>query len=151
MAVTEIKAGEIIHNIGDIVECDYGIHPTGETSGFRHAIICDIDDAGRVFAVPVIRNFLEYDSKRFLPFQKDEDAIYTVPNVNGGTALIDEGKRIVPQRIIRVVGFCLPQFLNKLLNALPGAVYFYADKEEQEDFDISDFEFEDLPDLDDNL
>ena len=53
--------------IGDIVDCNYGSHLKNEISGGHvHSIICDIDENGLVYAVPITKEQLEGDETRYL-------------------------------------------------------------------------------------
>lgn len=111
--------------VGDIVDCNYGSHVNGEISGGHvHSIVCDIDDNGMVYAVPITKSILEGDGTRYLAFKANFDVEYTNPKYTGGTVLLKMGKYIHQQRFGEVVGHALPDFFVKVLNALPTAVDF---------------------------
>lgn len=113
--------------IGDIVDCNYGSHLKNEISGGHvHSVICDIDDNGTVYAVPITKASLEDDAAKYLPFLANVDVRYNNSRYTGGTALLKMGKYIHPLRVNAVVGHALPEFFGKLLMALPTTVDFSA-------------------------
>ena len=69
-------------SIGDVVECNYGFHLKGEISGRHvHSIVCNIDDDGMVYVLPITKDILKCDETRFLPFSVNLDVEYlTISN-----------------------------------------------------------------------
>lgn len=113
--------------IGDIVECNYGSHLKNEISGGHvHSVICDIDDNGTVYAVPITRASLKGDATKYLPFLANVGVKYNDSRYTGGTALLKRGRYIHHLRVNAVVGHALPEFFGKLLMALPTTVDFSA-------------------------
>lgn len=106
--------------IGDIVDCNYGSHLKNEISGGHvHSVICDIDDNGTLYAVPISKESLEGDAAKYLPFLANVDVTYHDAKYTGGTALLKKGRYISHLRVNAVVGHALPEFFGKLLTALP--------------------------------
>lgn len=113
--------------IGDIVDCNYGSHLKNEISGGHvHSVICDIDDNGTVYAVPITKASIEGDAAKYLPFLANVDVKYNDSRYTGGTALLKMGRYIHHLRVNAVVGHALPEFFGKLLMALPTTVDFSA-------------------------
>lgn len=111
--------------VGDIVDCNYGSHLKGEVSGGHiHSVICDIDENGMIYAVPITKAKFEGDETRFLQFIENTDVKYNDDRFTGGTVLLKMGRYIHPLRITGVVGHALPKFLHKILIALPKTVDF---------------------------
>ena len=112
-------------SIGDVVDCNYGSHLKGEiTGGHVHSIICDIDDDGMVYVLPITKATLEGDESRFLPFSANLDVEYTDARYTGGTILLKMGRYVHHQRFGEVVGHALPEFFGKVLTALSSAANF---------------------------
>ena len=113
--------------IGDIVDCNYGSHLKNEISGGHvHSVICDIDDNGTVYAVPITKASIEGDAAKYLPFLANVDVKYNDSRYTNGTALLKMGRYIHRLRVNAVVGHALPEFFGKLLMALPTTVDFSA-------------------------
>lgn len=120
-------------SIGDIVVCNYGNHLSGEISGGHvHAVVCDIDEDGTLYAAPITKAKLEGNRLKYLPFEANLDVDYTVSRYTGGTILLKKGGYIRPERIQEVVGKVRPELFEKLLAVLPDTVRFshngYAEK-----------------------
>ena len=112
-------------SIGDIVVCNYGNHLSGEISGSHvHAIVCDIDEEGVFYALPITKAKMEKNIKKYLPFEANLDVDYLASKYNGGTVLLKKGGYIRPERIQYVVGKARPKFFEKLLEILPNTVSF---------------------------
>lgn len=106
-------------SIGDIVDCNYGSHIKGEISGGHvHSVVCDIDDDGMVYILPITKAIREGDETRFLTFTAGLDAEYTDIRFTGGTILLKMGRYVHQQRFGEVVGHVLPEFFSKILTAL---------------------------------
>jgi len=120
--------------IGDIVVCNYGNHPNGEISGgYVHAIVCDIDEEGMIYAVPITKIKFNEVPNKYLPFENKSDVFYTEPNLTGGTLLLKRGAYISSQRIWKTVGTARTEFFDKLLKTLPETVCFSHYDMENED------------------
>ena len=120
-------------SVGDVVVCNYGNHLSGEISGGHvHAIVCDVDEEGMIYAAPITKAKLDGDLQKYLPFEAKVDVDYTVSRYTGGTVLLKKGGYIRPERIQDVVGTARPEFFNKLLAILPTTIQFshddYAEK-----------------------
>lgn len=120
-------------SVGDVVVCNYGNHLSGEISGGHvHAIVCDVDEEGMIYAAPITKAKLDGDLQKYLPFKAKVDVDYTVSRYTGGTVLLKKGGYIRPERIQDVVGTARPEFFNKLLAILPTTIQFshddYAEK-----------------------
>lgn len=112
-------------SIGDVVDCNYGSHLKGEiTGGHVHSIVCDIDNDGMVYVLPITKARLEGDETRFLPFSANLDVEYTDTRYTGGTVLLKMGRYVHHQRFGEVVGHVLPEFFGKVLTALSTTVNF---------------------------
>lgn len=112
-------------SIGDVVDCNYGSHLKGEiTGGHIHSIVCDIDNDGMVYVLPITKATLEGDETRFLPFSANLDVEYTDTRYTGGTVLLKMGRYVHHQRFGEVVGHVLPEFFGKVLTALSTTVNF---------------------------
>jgi len=111
--------------IGDIVDFSYGAHLKNEISGGHvHSIICDIDESGLVYAVPIVKGQREGDETRYLRIAAKIDAEYNNARFTGGTVLLKMGRYMNPIRARKVIGHVLPEFFHKLLMALPTTVDF---------------------------
>ncbi len=120
--------------VGDIVDCNYGSHLKNEISGGHvHSVICDIDENGLVYAVPITKAQLEGDETRYLQFAANIDVEYNDARFTGGTVLLKMGRYIHPLRASNVVGHALPEFFHKLLMALPTTVDFSSKYNNYED------------------
>ena len=63
--------------VGDVVDCNYGFHLTGETNG-KHieAIVCDISDNGMPYLVPLVNVNSDVDTYSHLIFKAQKDITY---------------------------------------------------------------------------
>lgn len=112
-------------SIGDVVDCNYGSHLKGEiTGGHVNSIVCDIDNDGMVYVLPITKATIEGDETRFLPFSANLDVEYTDTRYTGGTVLLKMGRYVHHQRFGEVVGHVLPEFFGKVLTALSTTVNF---------------------------
>lgn len=111
--------------VGDIVDCNYGSHLKKEISGGHvHSIICDIDENGMLYVVPITKDKLYGEPEIYLPFSRDVDVTYSDSKFMGGTVLLKMGRYINNLRVRYVVGHVLPDFFNSLLKSLPSTVDF---------------------------
>lgn len=116
--------------VGDIVDCKFGTHVDGEISGGHvHSIVCDIDDDGMVYVLPITKLQLENDVNKYLPFTAGIDVIYRDPNKyqNGGTVLLKMGKYVRPERINELVATTTLEFFYKVLGSLSTIYQFTVD------------------------
>lgn len=112
-------------SIGDVVDCNYGFHMNGEISGGHvHSIICNIDNDGMVYVLPITKTKLKGDETRFLPFSTNLDVEYINTRYIGGTVLLRMGRYVHRQRFGEVVGHVLPEFFGKVLAALSTTAKF---------------------------
>lgn len=111
--------------VGDIVDCNYGSHLKGEVSGGHiHSIICDIDENGMIYVVPITKAKLEGDETRYLQFIENTDVKYNDDRFTGGTIFLKMGRYIHPLRVTEVVGHALPEFFHRILITLSKTVDF---------------------------
>ena len=116
---------QIKFKIGDVVACDYGNHHSGEVSGVHvHAVVCDIDDEGLVYAAPITKARIGGNPQKYMRFEAKTDVDYIESKFAGGTVLLRKGGYIRPERIQSVVGVARPDFFQKLLAVLPKAINF---------------------------
>lgn len=112
-------------SIGDVVECNYGFHLKGEISGRHvHSIVCNIDDDGMVYVLPITKDILKCDEARFLPFSVNLDVEYMNARYIDGTVLLKMGRYVHHNRFGEVVGHVLPEFFDKVLTALSTTAKF---------------------------
>lgn len=106
----------IAFSIGDVVDCKFGTHVDGEISGMHvHSIVCDIQDDGTVYLLPITKQILDGDGKKYLLARANQDISYYNPKFNGGTVLLRMGKYVRPERIRIIVGKTSPDFFQHLL------------------------------------
>ena len=95
----------IAFSVGDVVDCKFGTHVDGEISGMHvHSIVCDIQDDGTVYLLPITKQILDGDGKKYLLARANQDISYYNPKFNGGTVLLRMGKYVRPERIRIIVG-----------------------------------------------
>ena len=106
----------IAFSVGDVVDCKFGTHVDGEISGMHvHSIVCDIQDDGTVYLLPITKQILDGDGKKYLLARANQDISYYNPKFNGGTVLLRMGKYVRPERIRIIVGKTSPDFFQHLL------------------------------------
>lgn len=106
-------------SVGDIVDCNYGMHLIGEINGCHvAAIVCHIAPNGMVYLVPVTKMQTDITAKSYIIFNEPEDVIYTNDYYIGGTAILDKAKYVHSARINNVIGRTTPAFFEKLLYML---------------------------------
>ncbi|MBQ7881882.1 MAG: hypothetical protein IJ312_04125 [Treponema sp.] len=111
--------------VGDIVSCNYGCHWLQEISGNKvHALVCNINDQGMAFVIPITKKNKEKTDKKYLPFTKDQDVSYYSSQYNGGTLLLQMGRYLMPERFGDVVGVAKPDFFKEVLSILPAVTTF---------------------------
>ena len=112
-------------SVGDIVDCNYGMHLTGEINGGHvAAIVCNISPSGMAYLVPITKMQTEITSESYLIFNPPEDVIYEKDYYKGGTALLDKAKYVRAERINEVIGRTTPDFFKKVLYGLASAFDF---------------------------
>ena len=108
----------IIFNVGDVVDCYYGIHLFGEINGFHvPSIVCHISNNGMAYVVPVTGSNIS--SPFTLGFNIPEDVIYEDNTEARSIALLDKGRYVCTKRFNSVIGKTSPSFLEKLLKLIP--------------------------------
>lgn len=109
----------IEYSIGDIVDCNYGMHLAGEINGNPvSAIVCNIINGGMAYLVPITRVRENLTSLSYLTFAAPNDVVYNNNYYTGGTALLDKGRYLRAERFHKVIGKVTPEFLTKVLNQL---------------------------------
>ena len=113
------KKGCIAFSVGDVVDCNYGYHLNGETNGTHvSAIVCNISDEGMVYVVPITKMQDNISSYSYIIFDSPDDVIYENISYKGGTALLDKGKYVRPERFHAVIGKATDYFFEGLLSQL---------------------------------
>ena len=108
----------ISFNVGDIVDCYYGIHLCGEINGFHiPSIICHISNNGMAYVVPITGSNIS--SPFTLCFNIPEDVIYEDNTEARNIALLNKGRYVCTKRFNSIIGKTSPSFLEKLLKLLP--------------------------------
>lgn len=111
--------GCIEYSIGDIVDCDYGMHLSGEINGPHvSAIVCSITNGGMAYVVPITKIRENLTSLSYLTFYAPDDVVYNNDNYTGGTALLDKGRYLRAERFHEVIGKTTPDFFAKVLEQL---------------------------------
>lgn len=111
--------GCIEYFVGDIVDCNYGMHLPGEINGGHvFAIVCNVTDNGKAYLVPITKVRENLTSLSYLTFDVPEDVIYDSEHYTGGTVLLDEGRYLRAERFHAVIGKTTPEFFTKVLNQL---------------------------------
>lgn len=112
-------------SVGDVVDCNYGMHLVGEINGGHvFAIVCNVMTDGMAYLVPIIENKSESTSQSYLAVNAPEDVIYENDAYKGGTALLDKAKYVRPERVNSVIGKATPAFFEKLLHQLASTFDF---------------------------
>ena len=111
--------------VGDVVDCNYGNNIPGEISGGHvHALICNIDDGGMIYAIPIGKASSIADDKSFLHFVAKTDIEYVSPKYTGGVLILKKAQYINPLRVQSIVGHAMPEFFEKVLLAVLTTVDF---------------------------
>lgn len=135
------KKGPIEYSVGDIVDCDYGIHLAGEINGGHvFAIVCNITNGGMAYLVPIIKVRENLTSNSHITFTVPNDVVYNDDYYTGGTALLDKGRYLRAERFHEVIGKATPEFFVKVLNQLSTTFDFtgnivMTDDDTETDFD----------------
>lgn len=113
------KKGCIEYSVGDIVDCNYGMHLAGEINGSHvSAIVCSITAGGMAYLVPITKVRENLTSLSYLTFDAPDDVVYNNDYYTGGTALLDKGKFLRAERFHAVIGKTTPEFFTKVLKQL---------------------------------
>lgn len=109
----------IAFSVGDVVDCNYGTHLSGEINGNHvYAIVCNISSTGMAYLVPIIKIQENLTSHSYLTVTTPYDIIYDTRDYVGGTVLLDKGKYVRTERFHEVIGKTSAEFLTKVLNQL---------------------------------
>lgn len=112
-------------SIGDVVDCNFGVHSKGEVSGGHvHALVCDITSESAVYLVPIAKTVNDFDSAKHIAFVANEDVDYFESRFKGGVLLLKKGVYLNQGRIINVIGHASPELLEKVIKQLPSAFDF---------------------------
>lgn len=126
----------IEYSIGDIIDCNYGIHLVGEINGSHvFVIVCNIANSGMVYVVPITRVRDNLTSHSHLIFDVPDDVVYNDDCYTGGTALLDKGRYLRAERFNKVIGKATAEFLSKVLNQLSTTFDFISDIEMTDDIE----------------
>lgn len=135
------KKGSIEYSVGDIVDCNYGIHLAGEINGGHvSAIVCNITNGGMAYLVPITKVRENLTSLSYLTFDVPDDVVYNNDYYTGGTALLDKGRYLRAERFHEVIGKVTPEFFAKVLDQLSTTFDFtgnivMTDDDTETDFD----------------
>lgn len=117
----------IEYSVGDIVDCNYGFHLSGEINGGHvNAIVCNIKGF-MAYVVPITKVRENLTSHSYLIFNAPDDVVYNNDYYTGGTALLDKGRYLRAERFNQVIGKVTPEFLAKVLNQLSTTFDFTID------------------------
>ncbi len=104
-------------SVGDVVDCNYGIHLGGEINGDHvFAIVCNILD-NMAYLVPITKMKENLKSHSYLMLTDPNGIVYD-RDYTGGTVLLDKGKYVRSKRVREVIGKTSPEFLAKVLHQL---------------------------------
>lgn len=113
------KKGCIEYSVGDIVDCNYGMHLAGEINGGHvSAIVCNITNNGMAYLVPITKVREDLTSLSYLTIDVPKDVVYNNGYCTGSTALLDRGRYLRAERFNKVIGKATPEFLTKVLDQL---------------------------------
>ncbi len=135
------KKGSIKYSVGDIVDCNYGIHLPGEINGGHvFAIVCSITNGGMAYLVPITKVRENLTSLSYLRYDVPDDVVYNNDYYTGGTALLDKGRYLRAERFHEVIGKATPEFFAKVLDKLSTTFDFtgntvMTDNDTETDFD----------------
>lgn len=127
MSEISMKYGDkktIKYSVGDIVDCNYGVHPIGEIQGGHvFGIVCNIfNDSSMAYVVPIIKARENLDSySSYIVFHVPNDVVYNSNDKvysDSGTALLDKGRYLRVERFHKVIGKTTPKFFAEVLKQL---------------------------------
>lgn len=112
-------------SVGDVVDCNYGVHLNGEINGGHvPAIVCNISASGMAYLVPITKRENDNYSHSCLSFNTPAEVVYEGEYWWGGTALLDKAKYVRTKRFNAVIGKVTPAFFEKLLYQLASTFDF---------------------------
>jgi len=112
-------------SVGDVVDCNYGVHLNGEINGGHvPAIVCNISASGMAYLVPITKRDNDNYSHSCLSFNTPAEVVYEGEYWWGGTALLDKAKYVRTERFNAVIGKVTPAFFEKLLYQLASTFDF---------------------------
>lgn len=112
-------------SVGDVVDCNYGVHLNGEINGGHvPAIVCNVSASGMAYLVPITKREKDNYSHSCLCFNTPEEVVYENEHPWGGTALLDKAKYVRTERFNAVIGKVTPAFFEKLLHQLASTFDF---------------------------
>ncbi len=111
---------------GDVVVCNFGKHVDGEVSGHHvNALVCDVCDNGLVYLIPITKQLITGDVRRYMPIVANRDVFYNADtHYKSGTLLLQMGKYFRVERIRKVVGTVPPEFYTDVVHRLHKALDF---------------------------
>lgn len=118
MSLHYIPKQEKTLEIGDIVDCNYGIHLKGEPNGGHiFAIVLDVKQTGQIRLARIIKGNKNITEKSVLSFDQNDMKFYQglIPR---GVVSIESVRYVHCNRINKVVGRCNTKFLNKVVDEL---------------------------------
>lgn len=134
------KKESIEYSVGDIVDCNYGIHLLGEINGGHvAAIVCSITKSGKAYLVPITKARKNLISHSYLTVDTPNDVVYNNDYYTGGTALLDMGRYLRDKRFHKVIGKATPKFFAKVLKQLSITFDFTSNIEMTDDDTETDF------------
>ena len=92
----------VTYKVGDIVECNFGVHLSGELSGGRvPCVIIKINNKKRPYIVPITKKTSYINGKGYLKFKNKQDLEYEHNEslYKEGTLLLELGQYINPKRV----------------------------------------------------
>lgn len=130
--------GCIEYSVGDIVDCNYGVHLGGEISGGHvFAIVCKVTTRSMAYLVPISKASENVESLSYLTFDVPKDVIYDSEYYTSGTALLDKGRFLRAERFHAVVGRTTPEFFTKVLNQLSTTFNFTGNTVMNDDTEVN--------------
>lgn len=125
-------------SVGDIVECSYGSHLSGEVNGNHvHSIVCNIENEFMAYVVPIVQNTEgEITARSYLECTIPNDLLYYEGSYKDGVAILDKGKPVRVERFGAVIGKTSPAFFKKLLLQLKSGTFDFTHNLEEEHQEI---------------
>jgi len=107
-------------SVGDIVECYYGSHLSGEVNGKQvHGLVCDIQNEFMAYVVPIFRiSESEVSAKSYLKCTIPNDLVYSEEADWESVAILERGRFLRTERVNKVIGRATPEFFAKVLQKL---------------------------------
>lgn len=111
----------VTYKVRDIVECNFGVHLSGELSGGRvPCVIIKINNKKRPYIVPITKKTSYINGKGYLKFKNKQDLEYEHNEslYKEGTLLLELGQYINPKRVNKVLGYVYEDFFIKIKKEL---------------------------------